>query len=436
MAGSRLRHLARLLVGFLPDVQSPAAGRIPLRRKAAYTAVSLAIFLAGSHLLLYGTGIRFSPASAAADLYWMHGAGASNSGTVMALGVIPLLVSEGVVHLLLGRKIVRAVDDDALRNGVQKLLGILLALGLAIGNVLASSIASKLSTTDAILIVLQLFFGGVIVIYLDEVLKKGYGLLTGIPLFTTANVCASIFWKAFSPYIMESCGGLRGDKHWGAAVSSCFHRLIASGDDEPSAIHKAFTLAYLPDVAGMLATCAFFLIVLSLQGFHVTLPLRPRDKPGLQVNYTIRLSYLCFGPLVFQDALVSSLYLIPQLLYTKFGEDNRVVNLLGKWKDSKYYGQAVPVSGIAYYATTPPTLLGERRSVILAQQPDSVPQKRWKRYVAKVAFLVGLCVGALTLAAGLAGVIGSGTGVMLAVTVIYLCIEGKGRDVAAGAFGL
>jgi hypothetical protein len=43
-----------------------------------------------------------------------------------------------------------------------------------------------------------------------------------------------------------------------------------------------------------------------------------------------------------------------QLLYMKFGE-TKVVNLLGKWKESKYFGQAVPVSGFAYYLTTPPT---------------------------------------------------------------------------------
>jgi hypothetical protein len=38
----------------------------------------------------------------------------------------------------------------------------------------------------------------------------------------------------------------------------------------------------------------------------------------------------------------------------KFGE-TKVVNLLGKWKESKYFGQAIPVGGFAYYLTTPPT---------------------------------------------------------------------------------
>lgn len=40
----------------------------------------------------------------------------------------------------------------------------------------------------SILISLQVFVGSAIVIYLDEALRKGYGLLSGIPLCTTANV--------------------------------------------------------------------------------------------------------------------------------------------------------------------------------------------------------------------------------------------------------
>jgi hypothetical protein len=45
---------------------------------------------------------------------------------------------------------------------------------------------------------------------------------------------------------------------------------------------------------------------------------------------------------------------IMQLLYMKFCE-YKVLNLLGKWKKSKYFGQTIPVSGLTYYVTAPPT---------------------------------------------------------------------------------
>lgn len=72
-------------------------------------------------------------------------------------------------------------------------------------------------------------------------------------------------------------------------------------------------------------------------------------------------------------------------------------------------------------------IMQERPRSVTVAQPDSVPQDQWRRYVAKVAFLVSLCVGSLTLLAGLFGVTGSGTGIMLAVTVIYCYFEGRER---------
>lgn len=45
-----------------------------------------------------------------------------------------------------------------------------------------------------------------------------------------------------------------------------------------------------------------------------------------------------------------------QLLYRKYS-GNFLVNLLGKWKESEYSGQSVPVGGIAYYITAPSRLL-------------------------------------------------------------------------------
>ena len=50
-----------------------------------------------------------------------------------------------------------------------------------------------------LLLVLQLFIAGLIVLLLDELLQKGYGLGSGISLFIATNICENIIWKAFSP---------------------------------------------------------------------------------------------------------------------------------------------------------------------------------------------------------------------------------------------
>jgi len=63
---------------------------------------------------------------------------------------------------------------------------------------------SEMSLITMILIVVQLMGAGLIVILLDDMLRKGYGLGSGISLFIVANTSETIFWAAFSPVTMSS----------------------------------------------------------------------------------------------------------------------------------------------------------------------------------------------------------------------------------------
>uniref|UniRef100_A0A8R7UJD1 Uncharacterized protein n=1 Tax=Triticum urartu TaxID=4572 RepID=A0A8R7UJD1_TRIUA len=130
---------------------------------------------------------------------------------------------------------------------------------------------------------------------------------------------------------------------------------------------RAFRDGKHGDVA---ATFGFFLLVCRLQGLHVALPLtRPRRSPDdeaaarFQANYSIDISYLSYAPILFQAMLLSCTYVFSEQLYMKFGGD-KLVNLLGKWERSKSFGGFVPVSGIACYLTTPPTLADVARDPV------------------------------------------------------------------------
>ena len=71
---------------------------------------------------------------------------------------------------------------------MQKFLGVVCAAYFSICRVLISTILGKLTIAQSILIVLQHFFGSVIVIYIDDLLKKGYGFLSSIPLFSATDI--------------------------------------------------------------------------------------------------------------------------------------------------------------------------------------------------------------------------------------------------------
>lgn len=60
----------------------------------------------------------------------------------------------------------------------------------------------------------QLFVAGLIVLLLDELLQKGYGLGSGISLFIATNICETIVWKAFSPTTINTGRGtLHSDRN-------------------------------------------------------------------------------------------------------------------------------------------------------------------------------------------------------------------------------
>merc|ERR1711903_425318 len=92
-----------------------------------------------------------------------------------------------------------------------------------------------LGAGNAILIIIQLFVAGVIVIVLDELLQKGYGLGSGISLFIATNICETIVWKAFSPATINTG---RGTEFEGAVIA-LFHLLITRSD-KVRALKEAF----------------------------------------------------------------------------------------------------------------------------------------------------------------------------------------------------
>eukprot|EP00656_Telonema_subtile_P039855 TRINITY_DN4493_c0_g1_i1.p1 TRINITY_DN4493_c0_g1~~TRINITY_DN4493_c0_g1_i1.p1 ORF type:complete len:183 (-),score=39.97 TRINITY_DN4493_c0_g1_i1:262-810(-) len=152
-----------------------------------------------------------------------------------------------------------------------------------------------------------------------------------------------------------------------------------------------------------------------------------------------------------------------RILYRRFS-NNFLVSLLGKWETREYSssGQMFPVGGLAYYITAPHTItdmfndpihaifyitfvlvmcamfskvwIGVQRTAPRDMAKKLLAEgKRLKqyrdneddiavalnRYIPTAAAFGGLCIGALTILADFLGAIGSGTGILLAVTMIH-----------------
>src|SRR5271156_4534204 len=109
-------------MAILPEVQTPER-KIPFKEKVLWTAITLFIFLVCCQIPLYGI-----KSSASSDpFYWMRVILASNRGTLMELGISPIVTSGLIMQLLAGAKIIEVGDtpkDRALFNGAQKCMHI------------------------------------------------------------------------------------------------------------------------------------------------------------------------------------------------------------------------------------------------------------------------------------------------------------------------
>jgi len=458
--GFRFLYLVKPFMAILPEVSTPER-KIPFKEKVLWTAITLFIYLVCCQIPLYG--IKATESSD--PFYWMRVILASNRGTLMELGISPIVTSGLVMQLLAGSKIIDVdqglKEDRSLFNGAQKLFGMIITIGQGTAYVLGGMYGDvkDLGFGNSFLIVLQLFFAGIIVLILDELLQKGYGLGSGISLFIATNICENIVWKAFSPTTINTG---RGTEFEGAVIA-LFHLLITKSD-KVRALKEAFYRPNLPNLTNLMATVLVFCIVIYFQGFRVDLPVKYQRQRGAPGSYPIKLFYTSNIPIILQTALVSNLYFLSQLLYRRFS-GNILVNMLGQWQDSANApGQSIPIGGLAYYVSPPssnaemfgdpfrtlfyicfvlgtcalfsktwPDVSGSSAKDVAKQlrdqkmtmrgYRDSSLERELQRYIPTAAAFGGLCIGGLSVMADMMGAIGSGTGILLAVTIIYQYFE-------------
>ncbi len=144
-------------------------------------------------------------------------------------------------------------------------------------------------------IVLQLFMSGMIVLLLDELLQKGYGLGSGISLFIATNVCETIVWKALSPTTVNVGKGVEFE----GAIIALLH-LMFTKQDKVGALKEAMYRQNLPNVMNLLATVLVFAVVIYLQGFRVDLPVKSARHRGQYNTFPIKLFYTSNIPIILQ----------------------------------------------------------------------------------------------------------------------------------------
>jgi preprotein translocase subunit SecY len=314
---------------FIPTIQKPVY-KLTLKKKLAWTGVILILYYILSHVHVYGAadvGERFRM------FEMLLG---SRFGTLMTLGIGPIVTASILLQLMVGAKIINwnmSEEEDRKKfETAQKLFSIIFILLEATIYVLTGAVPplSHDAFTVSILIV-QLSLGGFLVFLMDDLISK-WGIGSGISLFIAAGVADTIFIQAFRPFTLT--GELPS---WGNPPSGIVWQFLIN-------LFSGNLILALTHAIPIISTILVFLIVIYTENISIGIPLTFSTVRGFGRRWGLKLFYTSNIPIILTAALLANLQ-----LWGKMGV-NPITNcgLMGCFDRE---GRAI--SGILYYLSFP-----------------------------------------------------------------------------------
>ena len=375
-------------------------------------------------------------------------------GSIISLGIGPIVTSSIVLQLLVGTGILNMdmtnVESRRKFQGLQKILSIFFIIfegaiyvfmgGLAPNPALAGT---PLFFEIELLLIFQLILGGIVIMFLDEVISK-WGFGSGISLFIAGGVAQQIFIRALnflpSPTNQEIAAG---------AIPALFQSL-SQGDATTAALQ----------FAAVASTVLVFMICVYGQAMKVEIPLAFGRVRGYSIRWPLNFFYTSNIPVILMAALMANVQLVASLL-ERWGHP---------WLGT-FSGNA-PISGFVYWINYPDLvpniikgsfswsmmaqalfyiLLFMVGSVVFAifwmqtanmdaksqakqilssglqipgfRRDERVLEMVLNRYIWPLTIVGGASVGLLAAIADLTGALSRGTGILLAVMIVYKLYE-------------
>jgi len=456
MAG-RFLSMFGPLSRFMPEVSTPAR-RVGFNEKIFWTAMALVIYLIMAEIPLYKVGV-----GGGWELTYLRVIFASHRGSLMELGIGPIVTAGLILQLLAGSGMIACdftnPDDRALFTTASKFFSIVMT-GVQASAYLIGGVYGSLDASTSTIIFLQLLTAGIVLMLLDEMVQKGWGIGSGISLFILAGVAQTVLWESLALTPPWGDG-----KSYGAFIA-LFQTLM-----KRESLIKAFVrldnegkVLNVPTMLGFFTTLVVFFVVIYVEGIRVELPVSHASYRGFRGKYPIKLLYVSNLPVIFASALFANIYFFSQLFWSRFNPHNTNFwfNLLGRYETPTGSTQPQPIGGIVYYVISPRNIsdvvrdparalifvgimvafcivfsltwlevggLGPR--TVAKQLVDSgmqIPGFRrsdrsielvLKRYIPVVTILGGAVVGLIASVSDFFGVFGTGMGILLAVGILY-----------------
>jgi preprotein translocase subunit SecY len=364
------------LTSKLPAVKK-AKGHVQFKWKIFWTALVVVLYFVLTNIYIYGLNT-----SQTVDVFASFRAiFAGASGSLMDLGIGPIVTASIVMQLFSGAKIfnldLQNSEDKAVYQGVQKLLIIIMifveAIPQAFGYLVPDAgLVSTLNTTfpgygeflAQTIIISQLFFGTYLVFLFDELVSK-YGIGSGISLFIAAGVSQQLFTGAINWLPTSNTLPLSLNNPPAGTIPKLFYIIFNSSSSYlyNTGIERLLFAPVNP-ITALLGTLLIFFIVAYFQSSKIELPIAHERVRGARGRYPIQLFYASNIPVILATALLANVAMwtllfwnSPVLSHIPLLGHNPLLGAYPTAAQLSIYGSSIsnttPTGGLAFYLSSP-----------------------------------------------------------------------------------
>ena len=329
-----IRKTIKAISRYIPQVEKPKK-KISLTEKFVWCGIAVFAYLVMGQIPLYGVtdSPQFDFLAFARVIF------AAQQGTILELGIGPIVTAGLLMQLLKGSDILKLnfknPDDRALFTSATKIVTIMVIC--AEGGLYGASVYGPLVASPSFIPILiaQLISTSLIVMLLDELIQKGWGLGSGISLFIAAGVAQTILWSVFSPV-----AGPDGP----VGIIPFIIDSAASGDLSDT----FFRSGQLPSVFTFILTGGVLALLVYTQGIHIDIPIVSTKYRGFTAVYPIKMLYVSNIPVILSTALIANAMFMGQMLWANYNpqNDNPFFNWIAQFDPGQ---QQTPTGGLLYY---------------------------------------------------------------------------------------
>ena len=430
----------------LPEVKKPEQKHRPFKEKLKWTLIMLLAFFVLGVIPLYGLG-----ENGLQQFEFLSIILGAQFGSLISLGIGPIVTASIVLQLLVGSGLLKIDttkhEDRVFFQGLQKVLAIFFIIFEGIIYVFLGGLSPAPGFSPWVLI-FQLLIGGILILFMDEVTSK-WGFGSGISLFIAAGVASQIFISAFSP--LTTAGNIAFGSGQ-APVGRVFVFFIS--------LFQGNVLEAVLALSAIIATIAVFFIAVYAQAMKVEIPLSFGRVRGYGIRWPLSFIYTSNIPVILVAALLANIQLWARLLeragHPILGTFSGQVPVTGliSWLYSPNLiqdiltGNLVSISivksliyilfmiagsvifSIFWVQTSGMDAKSQAKQIMASglqvpgfRRDERVLEHILSRYINPLTIMGAITVGFLAAIADLTGALSRGTGILLAVMIIYKLYE-------------